>query len=537
MYKVELTKSYFPAQTDLPLVDGTIGDILRERAAKTPDAPALSEIGDDAEVKRSWSWSELLDDCERLAKALATRFDKDERIVIWAPNIPEWILCEFAFSFAGLTLVTANPGFQPRELKYVIEQSKAVALFYVDHFRGNPMGEIARQVASEISSLRETVNMADHDALFAIGDGSPDLPHVGTRDIAQIQYTSGSTGFPKGVLLHHHGISNNARHMMIVGEISEGGASLVIAPLFHTAGCVCTVLGGTIAGKHMHLPQMYDPNLSNAIIEKHGIDTVNGVPTMVLLMLEADKAVPRDLDSIERVGVGGSMVSPELVRATKARFDCEFFTVYGLTETSPILTGTRLGETIEDQTQTVGQPYPHIEISIRDPQTNSVMPLDTVGEICGRGYSIMAGYNDNPDATAEAIDEDGWFHSGDLGTMDSRGYVRITGRVKEMIIRGGENLYPVEIENAIIEHPDVAEVAVAGVPDERMGEIPIAFVRLAEGAELDPNALKAHCRTLLAAQKTPAKWVQVREYPMTGSGKIQKFQLRDNYLAGEYGEV
>lgn len=534
---VELTESYFPAQDNLPLVDGTVGDLLRERAAKTPDAPALSEIGDDAEVTRSWTWGDLLAECERLARALATRFQPGERIVIWAPNIPEWILCEFAFSFAGLTLVTANPGFQPRELRYVIEQSGAVGLFFVEHFRGNPMGEIALQVAGEIPGVRETVNMSDHEALFAIGEGSPELPNVDTRAIAQIQYTSGSTGFPKGVLLHHHGISNNARHMMTVGEIPEGGASLVLAPLFHTAGCVCSVLGGTVAGKHMHLPQMFDPHLANATVEKHGIDTVSGVPTMVLLMLEADKAVPRKLDSIARVGVGGSMVSPDLVRAAKARLDCQFFTVYGLTETSPILTGTRLGETLEDQTETVGQPYPHIELSIRDPQTNAVMPLDTVGEICGRGYSIMAGYNNNPAATAEAIDADGWFHSGDLGTMDARGYVRITGRVKEMIIRGGENLYPVEIENAIIEHPDVAQVAVVGIPDERLGEIPIAFVRPVEGCSVDPDTLKAHCRTLLAAQKTPAKWIGVSEYPMTGSGKIQKFQLRDNYLAGAYGET
>ncbi len=206
-----------------------------------------------------------------------------------------------------------------------------------------------------------------------------------------------------------------------------------------------------------------------------------------------------------------------------------------MTETSPLLTGTRDSDPIEKQTETIGQPFAQVDVSIRSPATGEVVPLDTVGEICARGYNVMAGYNDNPEASAEAIDADGWMHTGDLGRMDAQGFITITGRVKEMIIRGGENLFPVEIENALLEHPAVAQVAVVGLPDEKWGEIVAAFIRPAEGAELDQQALKAHCRELLAAQKTPNVWVPVSEYPMTGSGKVQKFQLRDAYLAGELG--
>jgi fatty-acyl-CoA synthase len=213
------------------------------------------------------------------------------------------------------------------------------------------------------------------------------------------------------------------------------------------------------------------------------------------------------------------------------RFGCGFYTVYGQTETSPLLTQTRPKDPFDDVCFTVGQPVPHTEISIRDPTTNVIVPVDTVGEICARAYSVMLGYNDDPEATAKTIDAEGWLHTGDLGMMDARGFVKITGRVKEMIIRGGENLFPAEIENILLEHPDVAEVAVVGVPDERMGEAVAAFVRVAPGGNLDPSALIAHCRANIAAQKTPTHWIEVSEWPLTGSGKIQKFALRDQWIA------
>jgi fatty-acyl-CoA synthase len=240
------------------------------------------------------------------------------------------------------------------------------------------------------------------------------------------------------------------------------------------------------------------------------------------------------LSSVRIASSGGSMVPPELIRRVTKRYGCGFSTVYGQTEASPLLTVIRPADPFEDQCNTIGQPVPHTEVSIRDPATNQVMPLDTVGEICARAYSVMLGYNDDPEATAKTVDAQGWLHTGDLGAMDSRGFVKITGRVKEMIIRGGENLFPAEIENILLEHPHVAEVAVVGVPDERMGEAVAAFVRVTAGASLDSQALIAHCRANMAAQKTPAHWMEVREWPLTGSGKIQKFALRDQWVAGEF---
>lgn len=535
MYDVTLTESYFPAQTDIDLRESTVGSILREAAARWPNHIALEEVFEDGTSGRIWTYAELLEDAETLASALLTRFRPGERIVVWAHNIPEWVLCEYAFGLAGIVLVTANPGYQPRELAYVIEQSGAVAVFVVESCRGNPIASIARDVAEGLPQIREVTDLQDRNALFATGPLSQPRPDVAPSDIAQIQYTSGSTGFPKGVLLHHHGLTNNARHFGACQGHGLNGKALLTAPLFHTSGCAIMVLGNAQIGGHVIIPPLFDPALSNRLIEEHSIALAGGVPTMMLMMIEASDAEPRDFSSVTHMTSGGSMVAPELIKRIEDKFGCSYATVYGLTECSPLLTTVRPGDSLEDKAFTVGQPMPQCELSIRDPGTNAVLPLDTVGEICARGYMVMAGYNDNPEATAATIDADGWLHSGDLGTMDARGYVKITGRVKEMIIRGGENLFPAEIENVLLEHPSVAQVAVVGLPDEKWGEIVAAFVRTIDGAPFESAELKAHCRARIAAQKTPSVWVQVSEYPLTGSNKVQKFDLRDRYLAGEYG--
>jgi fatty-acyl-CoA synthase len=285
----------------------------------------------------------------------------------------------------------------------------------------------------------------------------------------------------------------------------------------------------------MILAKLFDPGKMLDIIEAERVGVSLGVPTMLVGLLEAQAARPRDLSSLWLMGSGGSMVPPDLNRRVREAFGCDFQTVYGQTESSPLLTQTQSDDALDDALHTVGQPLPWTEIAIRDPRTNAVQPVGAVGEICARSYSVMLKYNDNSEATAKAIDADGWLMTGDLGTMDARGYVRITGRVKEMIIRGGENLFPAEIENILLEHPDVVEVAVVGAPDERWGEIVLGFVRLAAGAELDRAALVAHCRERISPQKTPAHWIMVTDWPLTGSGKIQKFVLRDRFVAGEFG--
>jgi fatty-acyl-CoA synthase len=266
------------------------------------------------------------------------------------------------------------------------------------------------------------------------------------------------------------------------------------------------------------------------------VDVLVGVPTMLVALLEAQAASPRDVSSVRWASSGGAMVPPELGRRVRSAFGCDFHIVYGQTEASCLLTIAHCVDGApEDEIETVGQPIAQTEISVRNPATGAVLPIGAVGEICSRSYGTLIAYNDDPTATTAAVDSDGWLHTGDLGTMDARGRLRITGRVKEMIIRGGENLFPAEIENVLLEHPDVAEAAVVGAPDARWGEVVVAFLRLAPGAVFDKPALVAHCRANLAAFKTPAHWVAVDAWPLTGSGKIQKFVLRERFVAGEWG--
>ncbi|MGD2133586.1 MAG: AMP-binding protein [Maricaulaceae bacterium] len=539
MYGVALTESYFPAQTDDLVLETTVGGVLRAQAEKTPALTALVEADMAGALGRSWTYAELLADAERLARALLSRYEPGERVAVWAPNIPEWVMLEYATALAGLTLVTANPAYQPRELRFVLEQSRSAGLFFVKEYRGNPMAKIAAEAVEGLAGIREMVDMDDHAALFAGEQADRALPEVEAGDAAQVQYTSGTTGFPKGAVLHHRGLTNNARAVFTrLGAIQAGadGADTILnfMPLFHTAGCALLTLGSVQFGCRMIIAKLFDPHAMLDIIEAEKVDMMMGVPTMLVGLVEAQGARTRDASSVRMACSGGSMVPPELVRRVTSTFGCQFETVYGQTETSPVLTQTRADDSIEDICNTVGQPLPQIEISIRSPSTNEVVPVDEVGEICARGYALMIEYNDNPEATAATIDSEGWLHTGDLGAIDVRGYVRITGRVKEMIIRGGENLFPAEIENVVLEHPAIAEVAVVGAPDEKWGEIVVCFVRLAEGASLDQRELISHCRARMSPQKTPAHWIAVTEWPLTGSGKIRKFVLAERFVEGAY---
>jgi fatty-acyl-CoA synthase len=302
-------------------------------------------------------------------------------------------------------------------------------------------------------------------------------------------------------------------------------------PLFHTAGCGMVTLGSMQAGCRMILMAQFDPAVVLQMVQRERANIILGVPTMILALVEAQGQSPVDCASMQLISSGGAMVPPELVRAATKAFGCPFSILYGQTEYSPTITQHHSTDSFDDICNTVGQPVDQTAVSIRRPSDNAVVPVGEVGEICVRGPCTMLGYHGNPQATAETIDTDGWLHTGDLGTMDERGYVRVTGRVKEMIIRGGENFFPAEIENALLEHPSIAEIAVVGLPDEKWGEIIAAFYRTEGDVEVDVADLRSHCRAHLAPQKTPAVWERVTEFPLTGSGKIQKFSLRDQYLA------
>ncbi|HXC56536.1 MAG TPA: AMP-binding protein [Rhizomicrobium sp.] len=533
MYQVTLTQSLFPAQADDVVRETTVPSLLLDAARDAPNAQGLIEANAQGEIARRWTYRQLLTDVERLAGVLAAQYAPGERIAVWAPNAPEWVVLEFAAGLAGLTLVTVNPAYQARELRFVLEQSRSAGLYLTRNFRGNPMIEIARRVAAEIPAIRHLVDIEDAEALFG-GAPARALPTVGPGDAAQIQYTSGTTGFPKGAVLTHRGLTNNARLSMARAGVVPGDVGLNPMPMFHTSGCGIVTLGTMQNRMPMILIRQFDPDRVNALIEGERVGMMGGVPTMLLGMLEALARNPRDVSSIRSVFSGGAMVPPELVRRVNAKFGCNLSICYGQTECSAVLTQTGSGDALQDQFETAGQPLPKTEVSIRDPATGAVVAVGAVGEICSRSYGTMIAYNDNPKATAEAVDGEGWLHTGDLGTMDARGYLRITGRVKEMIIRGGENLFPAEIENQMLEHPAIAEIAVVGVPDDTWGEIAVCFFRAVPGALPSRAELVAHCRRDLAAQKTPAHWIPVDAFPLTGSGKIQKFVLREKFIAGEF---
>lgn len=533
MYTVNLTDSYFPAQGGEEPAPLTIGSMLRESAAKYGDQFALKELGYDGEIGRTWTYTELLRDAERLGRALANRHKEGARIAAYAHNIPEWVLLELACGLAGVILVTVNPAYQKRELKFVLEQSRSEAIYYVTDFRGNPMRDIADAVCDEIAAIKHRILLTDHAALFA-GEDAGELRNPKPRDPVQIQYTSGTTGFPKGALLHHHGLIRNGLDSMARGGAKAGDTLVHHLPLFHTTGCAILVLGGFGAGCTLLLAPMFDPSMIVRVMEREKSRFILGVPTMLVAIIEEVRRTGADMSAVERIMSGGSMVAPQLCRDAQDVLGAPIQIVYGQTETSPVLTQTWYEDTLEDLTETIGQPVPYTEISIRHPQTNAVMPVGEQGEICARAYSVMLGYNDNPEATNAAIDSEGWLHTGDLGRMDARGYLKITGRVKEMIIRGGENLFPAEIENALLEHEGIDEIAVVGIPDDKWGEQVACFFRSNSEAEISPAELKAFVRERLAAQKTPTFWIRVNDWPLTGSGKIQKFKLTEGFVAGEY---
>jgi fatty-acyl-CoA synthase len=533
-YAVELTESYFPAQADGEVRDLTLGDQLRETAQRYPHKTGLVEVDIDGNLGRQWSYAELLAECETLALGLAARFEPGERVTVWSPNTPEWVKMEFACAMAGIVIVTANPALQVRELRYIIDQSGSVALFLVGEYRGNPMHEIGAEACADLAVVREIIDLDDQDALLQGTKPVDALPSVDCNHPAMIQYTSGTTGFPKGAVLSHRSLLNNARFYAGRLGVNADSVWINIMPMFHTSGCGMVTLGCVQAGCRMLIVKLFDPAAICRIIEREQVSTILGVPTMLVALLESLEQVPRDVSSVEIFSSGGAMVAPDLIHNIQRVFGCAFGTLYGQTETSPVVTQHFADDSLDDICHSIGQPLPHTELSIRSVDDNEVVPLDNIGEICVRGYCNMLGYHGNPDATQQTIDAEGWLHTGDLGSIDVRGYVRITGRVKDMIIRGGENMFPAEIENVLLEHPKVAEVAVVGIPDDKWGEVIGCFFRSEEDTPIAARDLHDYCRERLSPQKTPTIWCRVDEFPMTGSRKIQKFVIRDRYLDGTY---
>lgn len=527
------TYSYWPADTTDPVLETTVGSVLRDAADTAPDRTAIVAWTLAAGQRPTWTYAALLRDAERAAWALLTRFAPGEHIAVYAPNCAEWLLLELGAGLAGMVLVTVNPACRARELEFILRQSRSAGLFHVTGFRGNPMSEWVEQILPQLSDLREVIRFESWDAFVDVPVGSGALPAVKPDDAAQIQYTSGTTGAPKGALLHHRGLTNNARCYAELMGLAECDVYAHAMPFFHTAGCGLSMLGALQRrATHAFLPA-FEPGRLLELLEKERATHLLGVPTMLIAMLEHSDLGRHDLSSLRVVASGGASVAPELVRGVESRLRVKFAVVYGQTESSPLITQTRLDDGMDERVNTIGRPMPQVAVKIVDPASGGIVPVGAVGELCTRGYHLMSAYFEKPDATSAAIDSECWLHTGDLATMDARGYCRIVGRLKDMVIRGGENLYPAEIEAALIEHAAVTDVAVIGVPDRMMGEELAAFIRIA-GNPPRVDELRAHVRARLAGPKAPRYWVFLDEFPLTGSGKVQKFVLRERWARGEF---
>jgi acyl-CoA synthetase (AMP-forming)/AMP-acid ligase II len=535
---VALSTAQWTADRSWPILDLSVGGLLRAAAARAPEAIALVAGAPDAGERRSWTYGELLEQSERAARGLLGRFSPGERVAVWANNIPEWVVLELAAGLAGVTLVTVNPALRAGELVHVLGHSRADGIFMVPEYRGTRMAEMLDSVRGDLPCLREVVSFSDWGAFCASGSPTERLPDVAPGDAAQIQYTSGTTGRPKGAVLHHRGIVNNARLTYLERLGAEPGlVQLSPMPLFHTAGCVMSVLGSIACAGTLVLPPFFEPGLVLEQVESEHAECLIGVPTMLIACLDHPRFVATDVSSIRVVLTGGAVVAPALVRRVEAGFEAPLSIVFAQTEASPVITQTAPDDDPADRATTLGRPLAQTEVKIVDVTTGATVAPNVVGELCTRGYHVMTGYFDDPAATAAAVDADDWLHTGDLASMDARGYCQIGGRLKDMIIRGGENIYPREIEQVLFEHEDVADVAVLGVPDPTWGEQVAAFIRPAAGRTPDPEALFAYCRERLAPYKTPRHWTILDAFPLTPSGKVQKYVLRERFLAAAIGQT
>jgi fatty-acyl-CoA synthase len=531
----ERTDSYLAGPSTPPALDITVGALLRETARAVPDRCAIVE--GITENRRRWTYSELLRDAEACARALLGRFQPGSHIAIWAPNIPEYTIFQFGAALAGMVMVTINPTFRESEVRFSLEQSKAEACFVYREFRGSPMLDIAHSVQSQLPGL-EVICMDDFVKFLKSSDPDVPLPVVDPLSPAQIQYTSGTTGIPKGAMIPHRGLVNDPMQAAMRAGGTDGAVWLATLPMFHVGGCVLAGVGAlSLRGTLVPLLN-FEPGLALQLIEEERVTIMNPVPTMVAAMMQHPSFATRDLSSLRSVVSGGATVPPEMVKAIEETLGVDFTIVFGQTESSGVITMTTTEDTIEDKANTSGLPLPGIEIKIIDPETGLTVSRGIVGELLTRGYHTMVGYHNNSEATKAALEPDGWMHTGDLCIMDDRGYIAVSGRIKDMIIRGGENLFPREIEDELFRHDSLNSAVVVGVPDDYYGEIAVCFVKLKEGHTTTGSELSDFLRARLSGYKIPAKWFAIEDsYPQTLSGKIQKFRLRDDYLEGKYTQM
>jgi len=546
--------SYVSGISDTPLKGQTIGDCFDETVARFPDRDALLSLHQDLR----YTWRELQGAVDEAARALlALGVKKNDRVGIWSPNCAEWTITQFATAKIGAILVNINPSYRTHELEYALKQSAASTLVLQGKFKGSDyvatLAELAPELreggpgtfkSAKLPELKRVICLDADRALTGMFTWPSMLAHaeeVSAEHLAEvqatlqfddpinIQYTSGTTGAPKGATLSHHNILNNGFFVARTMALTEKDRMVIPVPLYHCFGMVMGNLGCVTHGATMIYPgDGFDPEATLRAVSEEKATTLYGVPTMFIAELEHPEFERFDLSSLRTGIMAGSICPIEVMRKVIERMNMKDVTIcYGMTETSPVSFQTQTDAPLEKRVTTVGTVHPHLEVKLVSPETGAAVARGETGELCTRGYSVMLGYWNNEEATAKAIDSAGWMHTGDLATMDEEGYVAIVGRIKDMIIRGGENIYPREIEDFLYTHAAISDVQVIGVPDEKYGEEVMAWVKLADGQELDADGLKAFCKGKIAHYKVPRYVKFVDEFPMTVTGKIQKFKMRE----------
>ncbi len=530
--------SYSHGASAVPLLGETIGANLRRIAATYPASEALVDVP----TGRRWTYSQLDADTDGLgAGLLALGIAKGDRVGIWAPNCAEWVLLQYATAKVGAILVNINPAYRSHELAYVLRQSGVRLLVSAESFKTSDYRAMIDEVRPGLTALERVTYLgsAEWDQLMG-ADADAHREALDARsamlafdDPINIQYTSGTTGFPKGATLSHHNILNNAYFVGAGCGYTRADRVCVPVPFYHCFGMVMGNLGSTTHGACIVIPAPgFDPAATLAAVQAEKCTSLYGVPTMFIAELALPDFASYDLSSLRTGIMAGSPCPVEVMKRVMSEMHMTEVTIcYGMTETSPVSTQTSADDETDRRVSTVGRVHPHLEVKVIDPETAVVVPRGSHGELCTRGYSVMLGYWDDPERTAEAIDSGRWMHTGDLAVMDDAGYLNIVGRIKDMVIRGGENIYPREVEEFLYTHPSIEDVQVVGVPDVKYGEELCAWVKLRPGCELTAEQVREFCAGKIAHYKIP-RYVRVTgQFPMTVTGKVQKFKMRETSIA------